>query len=40
MIALVPREFHLFTATGKSFLYLVPSAAVDCTSGTTCWTAL
>jgi uncharacterized protein len=28
MIALVPREFHLFTATGKSFLYLVPSAAI------------
>lgn len=28
MIALVPREFHLFTAAGKSFLYLVPSAAI------------
>ncbi|HTK27960.1 MAG TPA: quinohemoprotein amine dehydrogenase maturation protein [Vicinamibacterales bacterium] len=28
MIALVPREFHLFQAAGRSFLYLVPSAAV------------
>jgi uncharacterized protein len=28
MIALVPREFHLFTAAGKTFLYLVPSAAI------------
>jgi uncharacterized protein len=28
MIALVPREFHLFTAAGRSFLYLVPSAAI------------
>jgi uncharacterized protein len=28
MIALVPREFHLFTAAGKDFLYLVPSAAI------------
>ena len=28
MIALVPREFHLFTASGQSFLYLVPSAAI------------
>jgi uncharacterized protein len=28
MIALAPREFHLFTASGRSFLYLVPSAAI------------
>jgi uncharacterized protein len=28
VIALVPREFHLFNAAGRSFLYLVPSAAV------------
>ena len=28
MIALVPREFHLFRAAGRDFLYLVPSAAV------------
>ncbi len=28
MIALVPREFHLFQAAGRDFLYLVPSAAV------------
>jgi uncharacterized protein len=28
MITLVPREFHLFTAAGRSFLYLVPSAAI------------
>jgi uncharacterized protein len=28
VIALVPREFHLFQAAGRSFLYLVPSAAV------------
>src|ERR1700730_811424 len=28
MIALVRREFHLFTAAGKNFLYLVPSAAI------------
>jgi uncharacterized protein len=28
VIALVRREFHLFTAAGKSFLYLVPSAAI------------
>ena len=28
MISLVPREFHLFQAAGRDFLYLVPSAAV------------
>jgi uncharacterized protein len=28
MIALVRREFHLFQAAGRDFLYLVPSAAV------------
>ncbi len=28
MIALAPREFHLFQAAGRDFLYLVPSAAV------------
>ena len=28
MIAIVPREFHQFQAAGRSFLYLVPSAAV------------
>ena len=28
MIALAPREFHLFQAAGHDFLYLVPSAAV------------
>ncbi len=28
MMALVPREFHRFKAAGKSFLYLVPSAAI------------
>ena len=28
MMALVPREFHLFTAAGRGFLYLVPSAAI------------
>src|SRR2546428_6385267 len=28
MIALAPREFHLFHAAGRDFLYLVPSAAV------------
>ena len=28
MITLVPREFHLFHAVGRDFLYLVPSAAV------------
>src|ERR1700738_2957140 len=28
MIALVRREFHLFSAAGKNFLYLVPSAAI------------
>ena len=28
MITLVPREFHLFQAAGRDFLYLVPSAAV------------
>ena len=28
MIALARREFHLFQAAGRDFLYLVPSAAV------------
>jgi uncharacterized protein len=28
VITLVPREFHLFQAAGRDFLYLVPSAAV------------
>jgi uncharacterized protein len=28
VIALIPREFHLFQAAGRDFLYLVPSAAV------------
>lgn len=28
MIALAPREFHLFQAAGRDFVYLVPSAAV------------
>jgi hypothetical protein len=28
MIALAPREFHLFQAAGREFLYLVPSAAI------------
>src|SRR5438045_3014355 len=28
MIALARREFHLFHAAGRDFLYLVPSAAV------------
>ena len=28
MIALAPREFHLFQAAGRDFLYLVPSAAI------------
>ena len=28
MIALVLREFHQFQASGRQFLYLVPSAAV------------
>src|SRR3954454_5960234 len=28
MMALVTREFNLFNAAGKSFLYLVPSAAI------------
>ena len=28
MIALTRREFHLFQAAGRDFLYLVPSAAV------------
>ena len=28
MMALARREFHLFQAAGKDFLYLVPSAAV------------
>jgi uncharacterized protein len=28
VIALAPREFHLFRAAGRDFLYLVPSAAV------------
>ena len=28
MITLAPREFHLFQAAGRDFLYLVPSAAV------------
>ncbi len=28
MIALVPREFHHFQAGGRSFVYLVPSAAI------------
>src|SRR5262245_58332665 len=28
MIALAPREFHLFQAGGRDFLYLVPSAAI------------
>ena len=28
MMALTRREFHLFSATGRDFLYLVPSAAV------------
>src|SRR5437667_1270645 len=28
VIALAPREFHLFHAAGRDFLYLVPSAAV------------
>ena len=28
MMALVPREFHMFNAAGTSFLYLVPSAAM------------
>ena len=27
-MTLVPREFHLFQAAGREFLYLVPSAAV------------
>ena len=28
MIALAPREFHLFQAAGRDFLYLGPSAAI------------
>jgi len=28
MMTLAPREFHLFQAAGRDFLYLVPSAAV------------
>ena len=28
MITLKPREFHLFQAAGRDFLYLVPSAAI------------
>ena len=28
MITLARREFHLFQAAGRDFLYLVPSAAV------------
>jgi len=28
MIALAPREFHLFQAARRDFLYLVPSAAI------------
>ena len=28
MIALAPREFHLFQSAGRDFLYLVPSAAI------------
>jgi len=28
VIALAPREFHVFRAAGRDFLYLVPSAAV------------
>src|SRR5256885_2358591 len=28
MITLAPREFHLFQAAGRDFLYLVPSAAI------------
>jgi uncharacterized protein len=35
MMALVPREFHLFHAAGKSFLYLVPSAAIFALDGPT-----
>ncbi|HJZ78178.1 MAG TPA: quinohemoprotein amine dehydrogenase maturation protein [Vicinamibacterales bacterium] len=35
MIALTAREFHLFQAAGRDFLYLVPSAAVFALDETT-----
>ena len=35
MIALTRREFHLFQAAGRDFLYLVPSAAVFALDETT-----
>ena len=35
MIALAPREFHLFQAAGRDFLYLVTSAAVFALDATT-----
>src|SRR5262249_43307651 len=35
VIALAPREFHLFQAAGRDFLYLVPSAAVFALDDTT-----
>ena len=35
MITLARREFHLFQAAGRDFLYLVPSAAVFALDDTT-----